>query len=395
MRQFFLFFIGFIFMAHSGFGQSANEIHQRCLTLDSHTDTPLLLGRDGFDLGKRNDSESCVDLVRMDEGGLDAVFFAVFVSQGNRTPAGYLQAKQKADRILNNIENAVRENSDKVALAFSAADAYRNAVNVKKSIFLGMENGYPIGRDKSLVEEYYRRGVRYITLCHTKNNDLCDSSTDKPEHQGLSPLGEEVVDEMNRLGMMVDVSHISDSAFFDVIKRSEAPVIASHSNARTVCNHPRNLTDEMLLALKENGGVVQVCVLGAYVKTMPENPKKEAAMKELAEKYNQFQDLTDEQWQQAGKEWRAIDRKYRKRLPSVSDLVDHIDHIVQLIGIDYVGFGSDFDGGGGLSGCKDVSRLPAITAEMVRRGYSEEDLEKFWGGNFLRVFAQVEAMKTL
>ncbi|GAB1418346.1 dipeptidase [Bacteroidales bacterium] len=382
-------------MAHSGFGQSANEIHQRCLTLDSHTDTPLLLGRDGFDLGKRNDSESCVDLVRMDEGGLDAVFFAVFVSQGNRTPAGYLQPKQKADRILNNIENAVRENSDKVALAFSAADAYRNAVNGKKSILLGMENGYPIGRDKSLVEEYYRRGVRYITLCHTKNNDLCDSSTDKPEHQGLSPLGEEVVDEMNRLGMMVDVSHISDSAFFDVIKRSEAPVIASHSNARTVCNHPRNLTDEMLLALKENGGVVQVCVLGAYVKTMPENPKKEAAMKELAEKYNQFQDLTDEQWQQAGKEWRAIDRKYRKRLPSVSDLVDHIDHIVQLIGIDHVGFGSDFDGGGGLSGCKDVSRLPAITAEMVRRGYSEEDLEKFWGGNFLRVFAQVEAMKTL
>lgn len=395
MRQFFLFFIGFIFMAHSGFGQSANEIHQRCLTLDSHTDTPLLLGRDGFDLGKRNDSESCVDLVRMDEGGLDAVFFAVFVSQGNRTPAGYLQAKQKAERILNNVENAVRENSDKVALAFSTDDAYRNAANGKKSIFLGMENGYPIGRDKSLVEEYYRRGVRYITLCHTKNNDLCDSSTDKPEHQGLSPLGEEVVDEMNRLGMMVDVSHISDQAFFDVIKRSKAPVIASHSNARAVCNHPRNLTDEMLLALKENGGVVQVCVLGAYVKTMPENPKKEAAMNALAEKYNQFQDLTDEQWQQAGKEWRAIDRKYRKRLPSVSDLVDHIDHIVQLIGIDHVGFGSDFDGGGGLSGLKDVSRLPAITAEMVRRGYSKEDLEKFWGGNFLRVFAQVEAMKTL
>ncbi|MBW7847206.1 MAG: membrane dipeptidase [Bacteroidales bacterium] len=395
MRQFFLFFIGFIIMARSGFGQSANEIHQRCLTLDSHTDTPLLLGRDGFDLGKRNDAGSCVDLVRMEEGGLDAVFFAVFVSQGNRTPAGYLQAKQKADRILNNIENAVRENSDKVALAFSTDDAYRNAANGKKSIFLGMENGYPIGRDKSLVEEYYRRGVRYITLCHTKNNDLCDSSTDKPEHQGLSPLGEEVVDEMNRLGMMVDVSHISDQAFFDVIKRSKAPVIASHSNARAVCNHPRNLTDEMLLALKENGGVVQVCVLGAYVKTMPENPKKEAAMNALAEKYNQFQDLTDEQWQQAGKEWRAIDRKYRKRLPSVSDLVDHIDHIVQLIGIDHVGFGSDFDGGGGLSGLKDVSRLPAITAEMVRRGYSEEDLEKFWGGNFLRVFAQVEAMKTL
>lgn len=395
MRQFFLFFIGFIIMARSGFGQSANEIHQRCLTLDSHTDTPLLLGRDGFDLGKRNDAGSCVDLVRMEEGGLDAVFFAVFVSQGNRTPAGYLQAKQKADRILNNIENAVRENSDKVALAFSTDDAYRNAANGKKSIFLGMENGYPIGRDKSLVEEYYRRGVRYITLCHTKNNDLCDSSTDKPEHQGLSPLGEKVVDEMNRLGMMVDVSHISDQAFFDVIKRSKAPVIASHSNARAVCNHPRNLTDEMLLALKENGGVVQVCVLGAYVKTMPENPKKEAAMNALAEKYNQFQDLTDEQWQQAGKEWRAIDRKYRKRLPSVSDLVDHIDHIVQLIGIDHVGFGSDFDGGGGLSGLKDVSRLPAITAEMVRRGYSEEDLEKFWGGNFLRVFAQVEAMKTL
>ncbi len=378
--------------------QNAAELHQRMLTLDSHTDTPLLLGMEGYQLGKRNDpdaTDSRIDLVRMEEGGLDAVFFAVFIGQGERSEAGHERAKAKASQIFDKIEQAVAQNEDRAAIARSPADAYRNAITGKKSIFIGMENGYPIGRNLALIQDFYKRGARYITLCHSKNNDICDSSTDKPEHGGLSPLGEAVVDEMNRQGMMIDVSHISDDAFFDVIERTKAPVIASHSNARAVCNHPRNLSDEMLLALKKNGGVIQVCVLSAYVKNMPENPEKEAAIQELRQKYNNFQDLPDDVMKQAGKEWRAIEKKYRKDLATVSDLVDHIDYIVKLIGIEHVGFGSDFDGGGALARCQDVSQLPAITAEMLRRGYTADDLQKFWSGNFLRVFAQVEALRSV
>lgn len=378
--------------------QNAAELHQRMLTLDSHTDTPLLLGMEGYQLGKRNDpdaTDSRIDLVRMEEGGLDAVFFAVFIGQGERSEAGHERAKAKASQIFDKIEQAVAQNEDRAAIARSPADAYRNAITGKKSIFIGMENGYPIGRNLALIQDFYKRGARYITLCHSKNNDICDSSTDKPEHGGLSPLGEAVVDEMNRQGMMIDVSHISDDAFFDVIERTKAPVIASHSNARAVCNHPRNLSDEMLLALKKNGGVIQVCVLSAYVKNMPENPEKEAAIQELRQKYNNFQDLPDEVMKQAGKEWRAIEKKYRKDLATVSDLVDHIDYIVKLIGIEHVGFGSDFDGGGTLARCQDVSQLPVITAEMLRRGYTADDLQKFWSGNFLRVFSQVEALRSV
>lgn len=378
--------------------QNAAELHQRMLTLDSHTDTPLLLGMEGYQLGKRNDpdaTDSRIDLVRMEEGGLDAVFFAVFIGQGERSEAGHERAKAKASQIFDKIEQAVAQNEDRAAIARSPADAYRNAITGKKSIFIGMENGYPIGRNLALIQDFYKRGARYITLCHSKNNDICDSSTDKPEHGGLSPLGEAVVDEMNRQGMMIDVSHISDDAFFDVIERTKAPVIASHSNARAVCNHPRNLSDEMLLALKKNGGVIQVCVLSAYVKNMPENPEKEAAIQELRQKYNNFQDLPDDVMKQAGKEWRAIEKKYRKDLATVSDLVDHIDYIVKLIGIEHVGFGSDFDGGGALARCQDVSQLPAITAEMLRRGYTADDLQKFWSGNFLRVFSQVEALRSV
>lgn len=378
--------------------QNAAELHQRMLTLDSHTDTPLLLGMEGYQLGKRNDpdaTDSRIDLVRMEEGGLDAVFFAVFIGQGERSEAGHERAKAKASQIFDKIEQAVAQNEDRAAIARSPADAYRNAITGKKSIFIGMENGYPIGRNLALIQDFYKRGARYITLCHSKNNDICDSSTDKPEIGGLSPLGEAVVDEMNRQGMMIDVSHISDDAFFDVIERTKAPVIASHSNARAVCNHPRNLSDEMLLALKKNGGVIQVCVLSAYVKNMPENPEKEAAIQELRQKYNNFQDLPDDVMKQAGKEWRAIEKKYRKDLATVSDLVDHIDYIVKLIGIEHVGFGSDFDGGGALARCQDVSQLPAITAEMLRRGYTADDLQKFWSGNFLRVFSQVEALRSV
>lgn len=393
MKRFSFCLLILISLIQSIAAQDIKERHQAFLTLDSHTDTPLVLSHDSFDFGARNDYEtdgSRLDLIRMDEGGLDAVFFAVFVGQGDRSAQGHLKARERAERIFTVIDTTIAKFPDRAALAYSVADARRNIIVGRKSIFVGIENGYPIGTDLKLAEYFYNKGARYITLCHSKNNEICDSSTDQPEHDGLSDFGDLLVREMNRLGMMVDVSHISDKAFFDVLSVSDVPVIASHSNARALCNNPRNLTDSMLVALKENGGVAQVCVLSAYVKAQEPNPEKEAARDLLRVKYNHFENLSEQQMKEASAAWREIDKKYPGKLASVSDLVDHIDHIVRLIGIDHVGFGSDFDGGGDLSGCRDVSQLENITAEMIRRGYSDQDLQKFWSGNFLRVFSEVE-----
>lgn len=371
--------------------REAEKIHRSILTLDSHTDTPLQLGRAGFDISQRNDPHNRggkVDFPRMEEGGLDAAFFAVFLGQGQRNPEAFQNAQERTDRIFELVHTMLKENSEYAGLALTPDDAYRLKDKGKRAIYLGLENGYPLGLDVSLVQKYYELGARYITLCHTRNNDLCDSSTDPdgPEHGGLSAFGKEVVKEMNRIGMMVDVSHISDQAFYDVLEITDVPIIASHSNARAVCNHPRNLSDDMLLALKENGGVIQLCLLGAYVKDMEPNLEKNAAREALREKYNNFENLSEEEMDQAREEWHAINRKYPDELATVSDLVDHVDHIVNLIGIDYVGIGSDFDGGGALEDCYDVSQMGNITLELVRRGYSKKDIEKIWAGNFMRVF---------
>ncbi len=373
-----------------------SQFHQQLLTLDSHTDTPLRLSRSAFDIGIKNDARNGggkIDFPRMKEGGLDAVFFAVFIGQGDRDEASNLKAKQQALKIFDDIDLALDTYPEMASLALASNDAERLNKEGKLAIFIGVENGYPVGKDIQMVETLYNRGARYITLSHSYNNDICDSSTDDkgPEHGGLSPFGEEVVGEMNRLGMMVDVSHISDKAFFDVIKLTKQPVIASHSNARAICDHHRNMTDEMLLALKENGGVAQLCVLSNYVKTMPENPVRDSAFAAVRQKYNGFKDLDDTQMQQAREAWYATDQQFPAELASVADLVDHVDHIVNLIGIDYVGIGTDFDGGGALSDCYDVSEIENITRELLRRGYSELDIQKIWSGNFLRVFAAVEA----
>lgn len=376
--------------------RKAEKIHRTALTLDSHTDTPLQLGRAGFDISQRNDPHNRggkVDFPRMQEGSLDAAFFAVFLSQGQRNPEAYGNAQERTDRIFEMVHTMIAENHELAELALTPDDAWRLKKLGKRAIYLGLENGYPLGLDVSLVQKYYDLGARYITLCHTRNNDLCDSSTDPngPEHGGLSEFGKKVVREMNRIGMMVDVSHISDQAFYDVLEISTVPVVASHSNARAVCNHPRNLDDEMLLALKKNGGVIQVCLLGAYVKEMEPNQEKNAARQALRDKYNNFENLSEEEMDLAREEWHQINRKYPDELATVSDLVDHIDHIVNLIGIDYVGIGSDFDGGGALEDCYDVSQMGNITLELVRRGYSKKDIEKIWAGNFMRVFSEVQA----
>jgi membrane dipeptidase len=269
-------------------------------------------------------------------------------------------------------------------------DAYQAEKEGKRAIFIGIENGYPIGNDLSLIGHFYKRGARYITLCHTRNNDICDSSTDSTEFNGLSDFGVQVVKEMNRLGMMVDVSHISDSSFYDVLKVSEVPVIASHSSSRAICNHPRNLTDDMLIKLAENGGVAQVCILSDYVKEMPINPQRDSAQNALREKYRGFDDLTDEEMKNARKEWYGINKTFPPNLATVQDYVDHIDHMVKVAGIDHVGIGTDFDGGGGVNGCYDVSEMQNITIELVKRGYTEEEITKIWGGNIMRVMREVQ-----
>ncbi|MDP2161778.1 MAG: membrane dipeptidase, partial [Flavobacterium sp.] len=247
-----------------------------------------------------------------------------------------------------------------------------------------------LGGDLNNVEIFYNRGVRYITLCHTKNNDLCDSSTDTIEHNGVSEFGIKVVEEMNRLGMLIDVSHISDKAFYDVIEQSKTPVIASHSSSRAICNSPRNMTDDMLLKLSENGGVAQVCILSSYLKETPRNPKADSMLVALRQKYNNYESLSDELQKEAGREWRSINKLFPQELATVQDVVDNIDHIVKIAGIDHVGIGTDFDGGGGVEGCFDTSELPNITIELVRRGYTEEEIFKIWGGNFLRVMRENE-----
>jgi membrane dipeptidase len=241
------------------------------------------------------------------------------------------------------------------------------------------------------VKQYYDQGARYITLAHTKNNDICDSSTDPDgaENNGLSTFGTEVVKEMNKLGMMIDISHISDKSFFDVLKVTNAPVLASHSSCRALCGSPRNLSDDMLLALKENGGVIQICILGNYLKTPDPNPELDAKLKDLRTKYGDYNALSDSVKKVVRKEYKAIQKTYEKPA-TVKDVVDHIDHVVQVIGIDYVGIGTDFDGGGGVDGCRTASDMKNITIELLRRGYSKKDITKIWGGNIMRVLQKVE-----
>jgi len=370
--------------------RKAEKLHNDFLTVDTHCDTPMRLASTGFNLGVKNE-EGCVDFPRMTEGGLNTEFFAVFIRQGPRNDSSYNKVHQATLRIFDAINENVKKNSSMAEMAYSPDDAYRLKKKNKIAVFTGVENGYAVGNDITRIKEYYDHGARYITLCHTGNNDICDSSTDPggPEHNGLSAFGEEVVKEMNRIGMIVDVSHISDESFYDVIKISKAPVIASHSSCRALCSSVRNLTDDMLLLLKSNGGVIQICILSSYLKTPEPNPELDRMLKELQIKYGDINGLSDEQKKIFFNEQRDLRNKYSK-LATVADVVDHIDHVVQIIGIDYVGIGTDFDGGGKVDGCRSVAEMKNITAELLRRGYSKSDIEKIWGGNIMRVFREAE-----
>jgi membrane dipeptidase len=377
----------------------ARELHRKILTVDTHCDTAFSLLRKDWKIGERHDpalrASGKIDLPRMKEGGLDAEFFAAFVGQGPRTPEGYAKAKDGALKAVEAVRQMTEEFAPMIGLAVDPAGARRLKKEGRLTAFIGMENGYPIGKDLSLIKTFYDRGVRYITLCHSADNDICDSSTDRrdPEDRGLSDFGREVVAECNRLGMLVDVSHASDKSFFDVLAASRAPVFASHSSSRAVCDNPRNLTDDQLRALAAKGGVIQICFLGAYVRTPAVIPEREQAIKDMEARYGSLRDLRDESLREkAMAERDAINQKYPQSRATVQDLVDHIDHVRKVVGIDFVGIGTDFDGGGGVVGCDDVSGMIHVTEELIRRGYSDREIGKIWGGNFFRVFEKAMAV---
>jgi membrane dipeptidase len=375
----------------------AREIHDRVISLDTHVDIPFNYATAEVDPGVRGSAQ--VDLPKMREGGLNAAFFIVYVGQTERTPENYEKARAQAMTKFEAIHRMTEEmHPDQIELAYRADDVERIHQSGKLVAAIGIENGYVIGKDLSLLEKYHKLGARYMTLAHNGHNDISDSANpmarigdQETEHNGLSPFGEEVVAEMNRLGIMVDVSHISKAAMLHAVRVSKAPVIASHSSTRVLADVPRNMDDEQLLALKANGGVIQICALDGFVKVAP--AERGEAVRKIREEMGlgperRMRDLTDEQ--RAEYERRMAEVEQRWPRANVQDFVDHIDHAVKLIGIDHVGIASDFDGGGGITGWNDASETFNVTKELVKRGYTEEQIAQLWGGNLIRVWREVE-----
>lgn len=375
----------------------AKRIHDKVITIDTHDDIPFDFATEEVDPGVRGDRQ--VDIPKMKEGGLDAGFFIVYVGQTERTKENYEKAKEDAMTKFDAIHRMTREMyPDKIELAYSADDVERIHNSGKLVACIGIENGYVIGKDLSLLEKYHALGARYITLAHNGHNDICDSCNPREglgdsesEHNGVSEFGRQVIAEMNRLGIMVDVSHISKKSMLDAVRLSRAPVIASHSSTKALRNVSRNLDDEQLMALKENGGVMQTVALSGFVKEDP--PEKEEALDKLNLEMGltsraAYRAMSEEKRNEYVSKRAAINRQWPRA--TVKDFVDHIDHAVKLIGIDHVGISSDFDGGGGVNGWTDASETLNVTIELVRRGYSEEEIAKLWGGNLLRVWREVE-----
>ena len=384
--------------------EKARGIHERVLTIDTHDDIPFNFATEEVDPGVRGERK--VDLPKMREGLLDVGYFVVFVGQTPRTPENYEKAKSDAMTKFDAIHRMTDEMyPDEIGFANTADEIESIHAAGKLVATIGIENGYVIGKDLSLVEKYHDLGARYMTLAHGGHNDIADSATpraDEPEseHDGLSEFGEEVVAEMNRVGMMVDVSHISKQAMLDAVVASRAPVVGSHSSMRAINDHPRNMDDEQLLALKDNGGVIQTVALGSFVKSA--SPERQDAIATLREEMGiegrnvarslAEQELSEDEYEARLTEYETRLAQIDEQWPpvNVADFVDHIDHGVNLIGIDHIGISSDFDGGGGIVGWNDASETFNVTLELVRRGYSEEEIAKLWGGNLLRVLREAE-----
>ena len=374
--------------------KKADKIHAKAYTVDTHADAPInMMDIEGFDVGAKHKYEedgTQIDFPRMKEGGMDAMFFAVYLGQGKRTPEANAEAKTKALKIFKKIHESVNANADKVSLVTTAKEGYAAHKAGKLGVFIGMENGWPVGTDLSNIKVFYDLGLRYITLAHSFNNDLSDSSGDPEgaEHGGLSKLGEACVAEMNRLGIMVDVSHLSDSAFYDVMRVSKVPVIASHSSCRALCDVKRNMTDDMIKLLAAKGGVIHINFVADFLK----KPSAEVAVSIKTIRMQTMKaETSPEEKKKLNAELRQIKYKYPSDVPTVKDVVNHIDHVVQLVGIDHVGIGMDMDGGSDVLGVEDVSKIKNVTIELLRRGYSAKNIKKIWVANTMRVLAAAES----
>lgn len=326
--------------------RAAKEVHAKILSIDSHCDTPMLFG-ERYLLQERS-TRALVDLHKMNEGALDVVTMVAYLKQEARDAVSLAAATEKASALLQGIEERVAANSSHVAITDTPCDLWRLKNEGKKIIMLGIENGYAIGSDIANIEKFRNRGVVYMTLCHNGDNDICDSARGNNEHGGLSEFGYKVVAEMNRVGMLIDLSHAAESTFYAALRASTQPVVCSHSSCRALCDHARNLTDEQLRALAANGGVAQITMYGGFLR----------------------------------KEGEA----------TLDDFMQHLLHAIEVAGIDHVGIGTDFDGDGAIRGCSSASQLRNVTRELLRRGFSLHDIEKIWGGNWLRVMRRVQRM---
>ncbi|MFC7357217.1 dipeptidase [Jejudonia soesokkakensis] len=390
----------------------AKKIHKRVITLDTHCDINIKNFTDTINYTQDLDNQ--VTLPKMKAGGLDVAWFIVYTGQDTLSESGFEKAYDNATSKFEAIERLVTEYAPtEIELAVTSADVKRIVNSGKKVAMIGIENGYPIGNDIANVEKFYNMGARYMSLAHNGHSQLSDSNTGEEDnvwlHNGLSELGKEVVAEMNRVGMMIDISHPSKEAIRQMIELSKAPVIASHSSARALCDHSRNLDDEQLKWVKENGGVVQTVAFKSYLNT----EKYEARNEKLREIEKTVLDSLGVTWMERkeinnlpSEERDAYIAKYiemkgivenksktMEDLPpavNVADFVDHIDYLVDAIGIEHVGISSDFDGGGGIEGWSDASETENVTIELVKRGYTEEEISQLWSGNLLRVLDEVQ-----
>lgn len=394
--------------------EKARRIHDAVITIDTHDDINVKNFTDSINYTQNLDTQ--VNLPKMKEGGLDVAWLIVYTGQDTLSTDGYAKASDNAMSKFEAIHKLCEEIApDQIELALTSADVRRIVDSGKKVAMIGVENAYPIGEDLSKIEEYQKLGARYISLAHNGHSQFSDSNTGEQDsvwlHNGLSDLGKQAVAEMNRVGIMIDVSHPSKEAMKQMIELTKAPIIASHSSARALCNHSRNLDDEQLLFMKENGGVVQTVAFSSYLNT----EKHEARADYMKQVYQKVADSLGVDWYERSqfaklsKEQRDAFFEYYPKVVNiakelaekdpnippavnVSDFVDHIDYMVKLIGIDHVGISSDFDGGGGIEGWSDASETFNVTLELVKRGYTEEEIAKLWGGNLLRVLDEVQAV---
>jgi membrane dipeptidase len=364
-------------------------LHERLFTIDTHIDTPTgSLMRDGWDFAQAHefaaDGSQC-DLPRMQAGGIDALVFAIFSTQGARTPAGYAASHDQALRVFARTHEVIGRNAAQCGLALTAADGPRLKAAGRRALYLGIENSYALGRDAGNVAKFHGLGMRLLGLTHILNNDLADSSTDPrgAEWGGLGPFGREVVAECNRLGVVFDASHASDEALRELLKISKTPVILSHSGCRAVCDHPRNIGDDLLRAVAAQGGVIQINALPiAVVPTIEDG--RTAALAEMQLKLGDTV-LTPTALAAAGADWHRFETAFPNPPVTMDDYVRHIEHVVRVAGLDHVGIGCDFDGGGGFPGLNSVADYPGLTRELLARGWSEAALANLWGGSTLRL----------